>query len=87
VAALSPAHRALGEEIRRLRTDRGLSQEALGEAAAMHRNYIGMLERGERNPSLTNLLRLAAALQTSAADLVAVAEAAGPPPRRRLRVV
>jgi transcriptional regulator with XRE-family HTH domain len=53
---------AFGEAVRRLRTGSGLSQEMLGERAGLHRTYVGSIERGERNVSLVNIHRLAAAL-------------------------
>ncbi|TCS07544.1 helix-turn-helix transcriptional regulator [Caulobacter sp. BK020] len=62
---------ALGREIRRHRKALGLSQELLAERAGLHRNYVGFLERGERNPSVTTLFRVAQALEVRAADLVA----------------
>ena len=62
---------ALGREIRRHRKALGLSQELLAERAGLHRNYVGFLERGERNPSVTTLFRVAQALQVRPADLVA----------------
>jgi transcriptional regulator with XRE-family HTH domain len=51
-----------GAAIRSLRTDRGLSQEELGERADFHFSYIGKMERGEVNITLINLERIAAAL-------------------------
>lgn len=48
--------------VRRLRADRGLSQEELAEAAGVHRTYIGMLERGEKNVTIYNIERIARAL-------------------------
>ena len=51
-----------GRCIRSLREQAGLSQEALAAKAGIHRTYMGGVERGERNISLKNIVRLAAAL-------------------------
>ena len=55
-------HRALGRAVRETRARRGLSQEALGEAAGLHRNYVGAVERGEVNPTFKTLLAVAGGL-------------------------
>jgi len=66
--------RALGDVIRARRTDLALSQELLAEACGLHRTYIGSVERGERNLSLTNIVRIASALGISPSVLLAEAE-------------
>jgi transcriptional regulator with XRE-family HTH domain len=70
----SRAHAALGRAIRDVRAARRLSQEELAHRSGMHRTYLGGIERGERNPSYTNIRRLAAALEVNASELLARAE-------------
>ncbi|HVF76138.1 MAG TPA: helix-turn-helix transcriptional regulator [Acidimicrobiales bacterium] len=60
----------MGRRVRASRKASRLSQEKLGELAGLHRTYIGHLERGEVNPSLNNIIRVAAALDVDPADLV-----------------
>lgn len=48
----------------------GLSQEALGERAGLHRTEIGLLERGERTPRIDTLIKLATALEVAPGDLL-----------------
>jgi transcriptional regulator with XRE-family HTH domain len=59
----------LGGALRELRTDRRLSQEELGLRTGVHRNYIGGIERGERNPSVTTIATLAEALGVQLSDV------------------
>ncbi len=58
-----------GKRIRQLRTERNLSQEQLAELTGFHRTYIGMVERGERNISLSNIGVFAAMFEMSVSDL------------------
>jgi transcriptional regulator with XRE-family HTH domain len=58
-----------GARVRRIRSDRGLSQEALAELAGLHRTYVGSVERGERNVSLDQIHRLADGLRVPVRDL------------------
>lgn len=59
-----------GQRIRELRLDRKLSQEKLAELADLHRNYVGVLERGIQSASLDAICKLAAALRVRPADLL-----------------
>lgn len=61
---------AFGKEIKRRRTDLGLSQEELAHLCNLHRTYIGSIERGERNVSLQNISTIAKTLKCSPSELL-----------------
>lgn len=58
-----------GNKVRELRKSKGLSQEDLADKAELHRTYIGMIERAEKNITLINIHRIATALNVEIKDL------------------
>ncbi len=60
----------LAQNVRRERHDKGWSQEELADRAQLHRTYISGVERGVRNPTVTVVDKIAAALDTTAASLI-----------------
>ncbi len=58
-----------GRRVREERLKRNLSQEELAEKAGVHRTYIGMIERAEKNITLTNVEKIAIALGVEISDL------------------
>lgn len=58
-----------GKRLREVRKTTKLSQEALGFKAAIHRTYIGAIERGEQNVSLDNIYKLSRALKVHVKEL------------------
>ena len=66
---LNPQLQEFGLHLKKLRLARGLSQEQLGLIAELDRTYISGIERGVRNVSLTNILRIAQALDVPPAEL------------------
>jgi len=93
MAAMSPAAKrsagkvkdpemvAFGQHLRALRLERSLTQEALADAASLHWTYIGQIERGERNLTLKNVLRLARGLGVRPGELVDAAGSGDLSPR------
>ncbi len=63
------ARARLARRLRLLRAERGWSQEALAEAAGLHRTYVSGIERGERNVGIDNVERLAGALGVEIGEL------------------
>lgn len=59
-----------GQKVREERLKQGLSQEELAKKAGVHRTYIGMIERGEKNITLTNIEKIAKALEFSLSEMV-----------------
>ncbi len=72
---MDPAElRALGSAVREVRARRGLSQEQLGFAGGLHRNYVGGIERGEQNITFRILLKVARGLNVPLSELVGLYE-------------
>jgi len=61
--------RLIGDRIRNLRKERGLSQEDLGWKSELHHTYIGAIERGEKNCSIDTLSKIGGGLDVSINDL------------------
>lgn len=58
-----------GQSVQKRRKSKGLSQEKLAELADLHRTYIGMIERAEKNITLLNIEKIAKALEIEIAEL------------------
>jgi transcriptional regulator with XRE-family HTH domain len=67
---VQPIEKRFGAALRRKREAVGLSQEALAAAAGVHRNYVGLLERGRQVPSILVVEKLAHALGTTMSGLL-----------------
>lgn len=67
---MADVRKEFGNHLRKLREERGLTQEELAGKAGMHFTYVGQIERGLRNPSLVNIRRLAKALNVSGGKLL-----------------
>ena len=69
-APLSEATAEFGRRVRARRGELGLSQEALADVARLHWTFVGQVERGRRNLTLHNILKLAVALRVDPGELV-----------------
>lgn len=61
---------AFGQAVRLARKSLGLSQDDFAAVSQLHRTYVGGIERGERNPTLSSIWRIAAALNTHPEELI-----------------
>jgi transcriptional regulator with XRE-family HTH domain len=79
-------HKQIGQRIRDLRANKGISQEALASICNLHRTYIGLIERGERNLSISTVEVIAQGLEVSPSELFVGTEVsalpAAPPSRK-----
>lgn len=69
-APLSPATQTFGQRVRERRSELGLSQEAAADRCGVHWTFLGQAERGQRNISLHNILKLAKGLEINPGELV-----------------
>jgi transcriptional regulator with XRE-family HTH domain len=67
-------NKAVGKVIKRLREERGLSQESLGFQTTLHRTYISQLERGLKSPTLNTLNVIAKVLHISMTEFMRLVE-------------
>ncbi len=67
-----PILQIFGSNVQKYRKERQLSQEKLAELAGLHRTYIGMIERAEKNITLCNIEKIAKALNIEIKDLLEV---------------
>jgi transcriptional regulator with XRE-family HTH domain len=59
-----------GKRIKELRKAKKMTQQQFADLSNLHKNYIGMIERGERNPSLINIQNIATAFEMSLSELM-----------------
>jgi len=67
--AKSETHKKFGARIQELRKERGMTQEDLADAIGVDRSYMGFVERGERNPTLDKIAKIAQALKIKLSEL------------------
>lgn len=66
---ISLIHIKFGKKVQELRKQKGLTQEDLADLISVDRSYMGFVERGERNPTLDKLIKIAKAFNTTLSDL------------------
>lgn len=66
---VSPTHKKFGDRLKELRDKNKLTQEELADKVGVDRSYMGFLERGEKNPTLKNLIKIAKAFNITLSDL------------------
>lgn len=66
---LSATHVKLGQKVKQIRTQLSLTQEELAFKVGVDRSYMGFVERGEKNPTLSTLMKIAQALKIPLKDL------------------
>jgi transcriptional regulator with XRE-family HTH domain len=84
-SAVAPVDHRLAQALRRLRVQRGLSQETVAHRADISYTTLAKIESGRSNPTWTTVRRVAAALEVTLVELVSEVEAADAPPGRRTR--
>lgn len=67
---ITSVSKKIGQSIRKVRENKGITQEKVALDAGLNRAYIGYIERGERNPSTETLVKIAKALKVSPKDLL-----------------
>lgn len=66
---ISKLHRSFGSRIKELRLKQSMTQEKLAELIEVDRSYMGFIERGERNPTLEKMRKIAKALKVNVKDI------------------
>jgi transcriptional regulator with XRE-family HTH domain len=84
-AKAEEVQRTLGDRIRQLRSSQGWSQEQFAGVCGLHRTYMGHVERGEKNVSLSTVVRISDALGLRLPELFAAGKSAGAPAKGRPR--
>ncbi|KKR81281.1 MAG: Transcriptional regulator Cro/CI family [Candidatus Daviesbacteria bacterium GW2011_GWA1_41_61] len=67
--SVSSIHVKFGKRVQELRKQKGLTQEDLADLVSVDRSYMGFVERGERNPTLDKLVKIAKALKITLSEL------------------